>query len=747
MGREAEMAALTGLLLDEGVRLVTLTGVAGVGKTRLAIEAARQSPARFEENVHFVSLADVVDSGLVSARVLSTLRSTGAGSQRALDEVCDILAGEPCLLLLDNFEHLLDASRVVAEVLERCPDLTVLVTSRSPLGLRAESCIPLEPLRLPPPDAPLHSAIECDAVAFLLSRLASIDAARQWRDETDAVIDICRRLDGLPLALELVASRARTLSLPAIHDGLDASLDLLTRGGADVPDRQRTMRSALEWSYRLLDTTSATVFRRFGVCVGGAGLATVAALTTDLQLSRSALLDALDELVRHGLVVTGDSGRFRMLQVVHEFARGLLQDAGESGAAADRHAETFLDFAEEASRHLAGPQQLDWLDRLQEEAPNLSAALRTTIARNDTERALRFCLALRFLWYVRGPLVEGQAFFSAALALPGAPSLLRGAALVEASALARHVGDLEPALGLTTDAVELARGERDDTLLASALLQQGFVLHVCQRYSEAQAALEESLALSEAGGNALGTARALHHLGLVAYYGYGDSARAWQLHSRCLTMFRDIGHERHEATTLIGMAEIARVRAELQEAHTLLNRALAIVTQLRDLPLLSYALYTASGLAVAETQPSRAVRLLGAAESVDRRAGAAPWPVLVTSSERGLSQVTARLGHARVASLRAQGAALDQHAATELAASSGDDETSPLTQRESEIASLLSEGLSNRAIAARLVLSERTVDGHVGRILSKLGFSSRAQIAVWVASGRPADGALSASRE
>ena len=728
VGRADELAALLGLVQRDDVRLVTISGTAGVGKTRLAVELGRRLSDT--NPVAYVSLAEVHDPALIGSTLLAALGVADAGAGDAALRAAEVLGEDPGVLVLDNLEHLLPGAASIAALLEASPRLTVVTTSRHPLALRAERVVPLAPLALPHGD-PLRS----DAVAFLVERLEALDPSTSWSAQPDLLADIATQVDGLPLALELAAARARVLTLEAIRDGLDRRLDLLAAGGPDAPDRQRTMRDAVAWSCALLPPESAAVFRRLGACLGGAALPMVEAVSADLGLARAELLDALDDLVSHSLVTRDAAGRFRLLEVVREHAAEELARAGETDAAQDRLAQHALEVLEDSAPALAGAEQLDRLEALVVEAPNLTAAVRHALERSDTVLALRLCLGLRFLWYVRGPLVEGQALFAAALALPGGPDDLRARAFVEAAALSRHRGELTGALSLAERGLAVARDLDDEALVASALLQLGFVLHLLGRYDEAQPLLEESLAIREAADDRLGSARVLHHLALVAHHGRADLDAAWDLQVRALAQFREVANQRHVAIALIGMTDLARERNDLGDARTLLHEALELVVRLQDQPLLSYALFRAAELAAEEGRASAAVRLLGAAEAVARTCGAPPWPVVAASTDRWLPGITSRYGGPRVSALRAAGASMPEEEAIRLAAQP--EETSEvLSGREREIADLVAEGLTNRAIAARLVISGRTVDGHVASILTKLGFSSRAQVAAWATEQR-----------
>ena len=739
VGRAADVDATGRLVVRHDVRLLTLVGPAGVGKTRLAIEVARHCASAFAQGVVFVPLADVRDAAGVAHALLSATGVADIGSRPALEVLVDRLGDRRVLLLIDNVEHLVDAAPDIATLLDRCPQVTVLATSRRPLSIRAERCVTVEPLHVPDPTGlTAEQALHNDAVALLVSRLEALDSRFRLSDtDVPLVVAICSRVDGIPLALELAAARARSLPLSAVLDALESHLPLLTGGARDQPARQRSMADAVAWSYELLDARTAAVFRRLGMCVGGATLDTAVALAADLACDDVALLDVVDELVAHSLLHrAGGEARYRMLEVVREFAAEQLERAGEAGETRRRHAHHFLAVAEDAATHLAGPEQAAWLDRLEAERPNLTAALRWAVDDGDAGVALRMCLSLRLLWYVRGPLAEGRSLFAAALAIPGAPPPLRARVLVEASALARHLGDFAAARRLVEEALAIARSTEDDEdLLAAALLHQGFILHLLGDYETARAALEESLAIRQRTGDMLGVARAAHHLGLVAYFGDADLALAWEMQCRSLALFRELGNQRHAATALIAMVELARARGELHRARDLLGEVLAHVSRLDDTPLLVYALHHAAALAADEAQPLRAVRLLGAAEGLERSSGAAPLPAVAAGSDRWLPAVQRRLGGRRLAALRGAGARLGAAAACALAVATHDDGDDPLTRREHEIAELVAAGLTNRTIAERLVVSERTVDGHVARILAKLDFTSRAQIAAWVASG------------
>lgn len=722
VGRESELDYLGTLLRDDSASLVTVTGTAGVGKTALAVEISRRVERDFPDGVHYVALADLRDPDLIPSTVLAAIGASDLGGRDPVAALAELIDDQRRLVVLDNLEHLLPAgSDAVIRIIEASPWLTVLVTSRRPIGLTLESCLHLSPLSA------------SDAVQFLINRVRAVDPASDWPVDQDRLHEICERLDGLPLALSLVASRARTFSPAEIMLALDKRLPLLIGGGADLPERQRTMTTAIAWTYDQLDEAPAALLRRLAICVGGADLGTVHAMAAGLGWSEPAGLAALEELLTSSLLERGSDGRFRMLEVIREFALEELARRGEREAAEQAHLAHFAAVAEEWARATAGPDQYAALDRMAQDAPNLTAAIRGAIERGEATDAVGLCISLRFLWYVRGPLVEGQAFFAAALALPGVPPRLRAKALIEAAALARHSGQLAGAATLTREAVSLARDDGDPSLIATALLQHGFVGHLRGDFQDARAALTEALEIRRQLGDVLGEARALQHLGLVIHFGDGDPAAALVLQQQAHALFDEVGNRRHLAIAMVLEMDLARELGDLRTARSLVAPVHQAIAELQDQPLRAHALYVTASLLADEGHRSQACRVLGAARNIERVCGASVWPVISAGVERWHPAVVAALGRPRVEALEAQGAAVER---VDLLVTRSNDDL--LTRREREIASLVAQGLTNRAIADQLFLSPRTVDGHLGRVIAKLGCGSRAGIAAWV-TANPAD--------
>ena len=736
VGRSSELDAVAELLRGGAARLVTVTGPAGVGKTRLALESAHRADAAL-----FVPLAAVQDPGEVAAVVLRAIgvEQSGADPARALIAA---LRDRRVLLVLDNFEHLLDASPLVADIIAACRGITVLITSRAALRLLAEHVVPLAPLPAPASDAvpTVREASRYGAVELFAERVAAVVPGFRLTPDTVApVTAICARVEGLPLALELAAARARTLPLEAIAEGLDQQLGWLGGTIRDLPARQRTMRDAVAWSWELLDADAAAVLARLSVFVGGCTLDAATDVCEPLG-GPGRVLALLDELVASSLLAPDHSGpepRYRLLEVVREYAAERLDDAARASAR-DRHARHYGEVAERIAGELASGRYGDCLDRLERERFNLQSAVARLIERGDGAAAQRLCINLRALWYVRGPVVSGRRLFAAALALPDVPAATRARASAEASALARHHGDRHAADELAAAAVDLARQTDDARLLAHCLLQQGFNAHLSERFELAKAALEESLEVATRHADELGATLARHHLGFVAYFDAGDLDRAHELELDCLATFRRLGRERQVATALFALTELARARREPAASQAYLEEASEIIARLADLPLLVSLLASAAALAADRHRYERAFSLLGATEALQRATASPTWPTLARVTNAWIPRGERAVGARQAATLRRHGGRMPLPDLIELLHYPDDSGTpiDPLTAREREIAEHLGAGETNRQIATALIISERTVDGHVANILRKLGFRTRSQIAAWVAGER-----------
>ncbi|GAC1344833.1 MAG: LuxR family transcriptional regulator [Candidatus Dormibacteria bacterium] len=739
IGRRRELAALRELLTDPDRRLVTVVGAPGVGKTRLAVATARSCADLFSDGVLEVSLAAVRDPSLVAASLLAAAGGAGTGSADPFEQLTIALDLGRVLLVVDNVEHLASCGDLLARLVERCGELTVLVTSRQPLGVSGERVMGLDPFETPDgAGLDARQLAQLDAVALLADRLGAAGAAVDSSPTGMRLLaGVCRLVDGLPLAIELAAARGRVQPIAAIHAALTRRLPRLEHGPVDAEPRHRSMRDAIAWSVELLDPAAGLAFRHAAVFLGGWTAEGLSAVLPEADPPSLAV--TLDALVDRSLVVveataTG-STRYRMLEVIREF--GLEQlSATEHTVARRRHAAHLLRVAQAAATASAGPLLRQSLDSLEAERDNLRAALRWALEAGDTETAESLCLAQRMLWYVRGPLHEGCEAFAAALALPQGDDGRRSRVLSEAAALERQRGALVRAASLSAEATVLARRSGEPLAVAGALLQQGFIAHLRGEFGAARTALEESADLAS-GLDDVAFARALHHLGIVLHFGSSADVEARPLHDRALAIYRAHGVLRQVATVQVGIAELERSAGNHRAAHRAMREALQLFAELGDLPVLSYALEEAAAIAATEGRYDRALRLLGAADNVEAITGAPTWPVLARSSESWLPQAVASLGATRVARLRRSGGGLNPAQAIEFACGTDDGTAAEhsLSRREREVAALVAAGLTNREVATRLFLSERTVEGHVARILDKLDFRTRTQIATWVSLG------------
>jgi predicted ATPase len=582
VGREKEIEDIV-LLLRDGARLVTLTGPGGSGKTRLSIEAAAELVPDFKAGVFWVGLAAVRDPVLVADTIATTLGTK--------DGLTDHIGERDMLLLLDNLEQVIDAAPDLASVVEACPNLRLLITSRELLRVRGEVEYPVLPLA------------EREAVELLCAR------SRLTPDET--IAELCRRLDNLPLAIELAAARTSVLLPRQILDRLSSRLDLL-KGGRDADPRQQTLRATIEWSYDLLTTEEQRLFASLSVFRGGSTLEVVEEIAGgDLDTLQS-LVDK--SLLRH----TND--RFWMLETIREFAADRLEASGEEEEVRLRHAERFLGLAEEAYPHLTGSPK-EWLDRLEAEHDNNRAAMDRFEASGDLQSALRLAASLYRFWYMRGHLAEGGRRLENLLRADERPTTARANALNGASVMASNTGDLATAKLRAEDALDLHRRLGDAWGAAYAVFMLGIIASEERDFETASRLMSESVGRFRELGDEHYTLTSIDNLAWIQSE-LGDLERARTLHEEELPLARAAGNERIEAMALGGLAAIALEEDRVADALPLLKRSLPIWHDLGDLQMVARELRRfARGLALTG-RAEMATRLLSSSEVVREQVGA-----------------------------------------------------------------------------------------------------------------------------
>jgi predicted ATPase/serine/threonine protein kinase len=672
VGREKEVTAAKEILLRPDVRLVTVTGPGGIGKTRLAVEVASGLVESFPGGAHFVPLSPVSDAGLMASAIVQTLGIREAGGHSPLEILKRNLTESlraPTLLVLDNFEHLMPAAPVVAELLATAPNLKILVTSRAALHVYGEHEFPVPPLALPDSkSAPsLEALSKYPAVALFVQRAAAAKPGFELNAENArTVTEICARLDGLPLAIELAAARVKVLSLSAMQTRLASRLQLLTGGARDLPQRQQTLRAAIDWSYDLLSAAEQKLFRRLSVFAGGCtleGAEAVCDTKGDLDLD---LLDGMTSMVDKSLLqqveqANGES-RFAMLETIREYAREKLEASGEEVLTKRAHAAYCLVLAEEVGAQQTAGEGSEWLANLTLEHNNFRAALEWLTDSEEAEWGLRLGAALFCFWEAREYLAEGGNSLGKLLKMKSAaaPTKNRGRALFAAGVLAREQGSYAAANALFSESLEIARGLGDKHGAAVSLNALAVTARDRSELAVAHTLFEESLALWRKLGDLKAIARALSNLAtvlklqgeyehahnlhaecLAIFQGMddlngvawslssqgdvardqGDTAGAQALYEQGLEIFREIGDRWGIAGTLADLGNLAREERDFDSANSLYRESLKIFVELDHKRGIARLLECCSCLAAAEAQSERSLRLAGAAAALRQNIG------------------------------------------------------------------------------------------------------------------------------
>ncbi|MBS1253930.1 MAG: putative HTH-type transcriptional regulator [Anaerolineales bacterium] len=710
IGRAAEVDTVQQLLCQDDVRLVTLVGPAGVGKTRLGLQVAAGLMDEFEDGVFFVPLTPVSDPDLAPSAIAQTLGLREMANRPLVENLKEFLRDRHLLLLLDNFEQVISAASLVADLLAACPKLKVLVTSREVLRLHAEHQFTVPPLAAPEPGSLPRTETDAvpvvsqyPAVQLFLHRVQAVNPDFTISEQNArAVAEICARLDGLPLAIELAAARIKLLSPQTMLTRLEDRFELLAGEMRDWPARHQTLREAIAWSYDLLGEDTKAIFRRLAVFVRGCTLEAAEAVCNAAGDLESNVLDGASSLMDKSLVrreTRADRDpRFLMLETIREYGLERLAASGEATPVRNAHAEYYLALAEEAELELRGAQQSIRLNQLAAEHDNLRAALRWAIDDGAAETALRLAGALGRFWYVRGHLSEGRRWLEEALAHhSSAPAPVRAKALRSAGRLAFFQCDYATARALLEASLEIQRRLEDEPAIAMLLNNLGMVAYVQGDYATAHSLYDESLAIERQLDEEWGIGATLRNLGMVAqsqgdhvtaharcaesldifrklsdrwriadslsFLGavaryQGDYTRARELYEESLDIFRELEHKRGIAMSLYRLGDVARVQGENTVARILFDGGLTRFRELGDPIAIAYLLEGFGHLAAAGGRPARAVRLFTAAEGTRQVAGAPLSPVDRPEYQRSLTAARTRLDEDAFAAAWGEGRAM-----------------------------------------------------------------------------------------
>ena len=745
IGREREIAQVRDLL--SRTRLLTLTGSGGCGKTRLALQVARSVVEEHRDGVWLAELASITDPALVSKTVASTMNVPEQPGRDITDTLVDALRLKALLLILDNCEHLLAACRdLTATLLRTCPGVRILATSRESLSVPGETLWRVPSLSLPRDLRNLPSPGELilyDAVRLFADRaVATAPGFAVTSDNASAVVEVCQRLDGIPLAIELAAARVKVLAVEQIAARLDDRFRLLTGGSRVVLARQQTLRAAIDWSYNLLSETERVMLRRLSVFAGVWTLDASESVCAGEGVEGRAMLDLLTSLVDKSLVLAETQrgeARYRILETVRQYARDRLVDAGEAAEVHNRHRDWYLALAETANADLSRGRLGElWLARLESEHDNLRAALQSSETdRDGAEAGLRLAGALQWFWFRHGHWSEARGWLERALARSAyAPLPALSGALIGAADFAWRRGDYGLATALAEKGLALSRELGDQNGCWASLFHLGVIATRQEDFERAETMLDESLSLSRRLANDWAHGMTLVQIG-IASWAQGTLDLATTHNDRGLDLLRAVGDEWSIAWALYSRGFTALYREDYDRAVASFVEGLSICHKIADRWVSEECLEGLARIATARRRYERAARLFGTAEVLREELGYRFGTRHQARHDQDVAHTRAALGDTAFLVALAEGQAMTLEQAIEYALSPGVAATGRtaapghLTAREQEVAALVARGLTNREIASALVVTERTAETHVQNILNKLGFSSRAQIAAW----------------
>jgi predicted ATPase/class 3 adenylate cyclase/DNA-binding NarL/FixJ family response regulator len=750
LGRETEISELKQLLTKD--RLVTISGAGGLGKTRLALHLAADLIDGYPDGVWLVELGALFDPSLVAQAVAKSVGIREIPGIQLLETVTANLRTRDCLLVLDNCEHLIaECAKLAAHLLGQCPRLTILATSRERLAVPGEELWRLAPLSLPPApeESPQATAVtDWEAVRLFIER-ARLDPRVLDADSAQAaaVVQICRRLDGIPLAIELAAARVSMMKVDELLRRLDDRFQLLTGGGPATVPRHQALRATVDWSFQLLEPGERALLRRLSIFAGGFAVADVEAVCAGGDVEPGKIIDLLGRLVDKSLVtpaLEGEAGSpMRLLETLRQYSRERLDEASEADTYSSRHADHYLELAEHTKNLRDSHEHSTWLDRLENEHDNLRAALEWSLSASAGVN-LRLAAALVSFWDARGYLTEGRDWLEKALFAHADDSAPSAEAFGAAGWLAQRLGDLDGAAAHLENSIRIARLTQQSGVLARSLRTLALVRLLQGDSQTAGPLVREAIDVAEGMDDQIGKAGGLLVIALVSYLA-GDRESARTHAEESLALHRSLGDEKVAAFLLACMANLALDHDDEATARANLREGLEISRELREKVDVAFVLDSCARLAAAQSDHPRALQLAGAASAVRETVGALPAPPWEAMVAMSLEPARRALGRdaAQAAWKSGIGLTLEQaiehalgwlapdRAKKAVATASEAALLSPLSTREREIAALVGRGLRNREIAGKLHIAQRTVDAHVEHIRNKLDFHSRAQIAAW----------------
>jgi predicted ATPase/DNA-binding CsgD family transcriptional regulator len=757
IGREKEISEV-GRLLVERTRLLTLTGPGGSGKTRLALAVAADLVGRFDDGVWLIELAPLSDQDLVPQAIASVLGVRETPGTALADSLCAYLTARDTLLILDNCEHLIEACADLAGTLLRsCSDLRILATSREALGVPGEALFAVPPLSLPDPRR--LPAVEVlpryEAAGLFVERARAVRPGFALTEgNAMPVAQVCHRLDGIPLAIELAAARVKVLSVEQISSRLEDSFALLTGGGRPSLIHHGTLRATMEWSHDLLSWEERVLFRRLSVFAGGFTLEAAEGVCAGEGLEKGEVLDLLTCLVDKSLVLVMEGegeAHYRLLETVRQYGWEKLQGSGEAEEVRRRHAAWFLALAVEAGPLMMGRDQVGWLDRMWREQYNFRAAMRFFLDRKDADRAICLTWAFWRYWWVTGLQGEARRWMEEVLERGDVPGddvypARRAQANLIIGTYAWSEGDLASALPALEEGLRLSQKTRDARAQAIALMLLGLVDVAERNGKRSRERFEESLRLFRISGESekWGEAHTLAYLGLAPLLN-GEPEPARRCFEEGLAAAHAAGDRiaAHQALYKLGL--LALTERDLDRANEYFREGLSLADEVRDVINAPYFVKGLGQVAGLRGQAAFAIRLLGAAETALRATGSAPYRYIpdqalqdriFAAARDALGEAAFDEGWRRGQSMTLEQAveyALDQPPPTPVSPAGEESAASPttypagLSAREVEVLRLVAKGLTNARVARELFISPRTVNAHLNSIYGKLGFNSRVE--------------------